>query len=72
MNNRTLFNQMEKIKKSNSKIAKALDIFERTQKIYERCLESTSYGYDKQERNSSYSSSISKKDYHANISTTTK
>jgi len=70
MNDNQLLNQVKNAKKSNPKIAKALDFFERTQEIYERSINAITPYYKPIQRGT-YSSSISKKDYHANISTTT-
>jgi len=70
MNDNQLLNQVKNAKKGNSKIVKALDFFERTQEIYERSINAITPYYKIIQRGT-YSSSISKKDYHANISTTT-
>ena len=70
MNDNQLFNQIKVIKKGNPKIARAFDLFERTQEIYERSIDAIT-PYYKPIHRGTYSSSISKKDYHANISTTT-
>jgi len=70
MNNNQLLNQIKNIKKGNTKSAKAFDFFERTQDIYERSISAIT-PYCRPIQKGTYSSSISKKDYHANISTTT-
>ncbi|MFH1946582.1 MAG: hypothetical protein ABIJ23_00265 [Candidatus Magasanikbacteria bacterium] len=70
MENAQLFGQIREAKENNPKIAKALDVFRHTQDIYERSMRAIS-PYQKFAQRGTYSSSISKKDYHANISTTT-
>lgn len=69
MNNDQLLQQVEELKK-NPKLSKAMDIFEHTQEIYEQSINAIT-PYRKPIQKGTYSSSISKKDYHANISTTT-
>lgn len=70
MNDEQLINQIRDTRKNNPKIAKAWDYFERTQEIYERSVNAMT-PYYRPIQKSTYSSTISKKDYHANISTTT-
>ena len=55
----------------NPKISKALEVFEHAQKTYEQAIDAIALGKRSQTKGT-YSSSISKKEYHANISTTTR
>ena len=57
--------------KDNPKIKKALEVFENAQKIYEQAIDAMTIK-QKQKYKGSYSSSISKKEYNANISTITR
>lgn len=61
---------MEEMKKRNPKIAEAFDVFERTEEVFDRTIEAVTPYYRPVQRGT-YSSAVSKKDYHANISTTT-
>jgi hypothetical protein len=67
MNKKKVFDQI-KDAKSNPKIAKALDIFERTQEIYEKSMHVIT-PYKIKMKMGTYSSSISTENYHANSST---
>lgn len=69
MNNDQLLQEVEELKK-NPKLSKAVDVFERTQEIYERTIKATTIN-QRPTQKGTYSSSISKKNYYANISTTT-
>ncbi|GMX58912.1 MAG: hypothetical protein MCSN_5660 [Candidatus Microsyncoccus archaeolyticus] len=68
--NNQLLKEVKKEKESNPKIAKVFDIFKRSQEIYEESMSATQV-YQKPVNRGTYSSSISEKDYYANISTTT-
>jgi len=68
MNNNQLLQRTEELKK-NHKLSKAMDVFERTQEIYERTIKATAV-YQRPIQKGTYSASISKKNYYANISTT--
>ena len=57
--------------KQNFKIKGAWEIFERAQKIYDKSMEAMKPKYSPKFKGN-YSSAISKKDYYANISTTTR
>ncbi len=70
MNDEALINKVNQLQKTNSRIASAMEIFRNAQKIYEESIE-TINPYRRTIVKGSYSSSISTKDYHANISTTT-
>lgn len=62
--------QLNKVRE-NPKIKKALEVFENAQKIYEQAIDAITIK-QKQKYKGSYSSSISKKEYNANISTITR
>jgi hypothetical protein len=65
-----LLGDVERVKKSDPKIARALEVFLRTQEVYEKALAATTWR--RSERSSgTYSSSMSEKDYRADISTVT-
>ncbi len=66
----TIQQQINEIKK-NPRIAKAMEVFERAQKIYEDSLTAIKIK-ERRKFSGTYSSTISKKDYYANISTTTR
>lgn len=70
MNNH--FQQQLKNVKENPKIKKALEVFEVAQKTYERAIEAMTIRQKTKQNKGSYSSSISKKEYYADISTTTR
>ena len=70
MNNQ--FQQQLKNTKENPKIKKALEVFEVAQKTYERAIEAMTIRQKTKQNKGSYSSSISKKEYYADISTTTR
>ena len=57
--------------KDNPKIKRALEVFEDAQRIYEQAIDAMTVK-QKPRYKGSYSSSLSKKDYYANISTTTR
>ena len=57
--------------KENPKIKGALELFERAQKVYDKSMQAITPKHNPKYKGS-YSSSISKKDYYANISTTTR
>lgn len=57
--------------KENPKIKGAFEVFERAQKIYDKSMKAMMPKYTPKFKGS-YSSSISEKDYYANISTTTR
>ncbi len=57
--------------KDNPKLNKAFDVFERSQKTYEQAVKAITVR-EKPRRSGSYSSSLSKKNYYANFSTTTR
>lgn len=69
MDDNQLLQQIKDLKK-NHKLSKAMDVFERTEKIYERTIKATTIR-QRPIQKGTYSSSVSKKDYYANISTTT-
>ena len=69
MNNDQLLQQVEELKK-NPKLSKVMDVFEHTQEIYERTIKATTIR-ERPVQKGTYSASISKKNYYANISTTT-
>ncbi len=62
--------QLENIKE-NPKIKGALEVFECAQKIYDKSMKAMTPKYIPKFKGS-YSSSISEKNYYANISTTTR
>jgi len=65
-----LLGDIERVKRSDPKIARALEVFLRTQEVYEKALAATTW--QRSERSSgTYSSSMSEKDYRADISTVT-
>jgi len=67
---RDLLDEIERVKRSDPKIARALEVFLRTQGVYEKALAATTWRMS--ERSSgTYSSSMSDKDYRADISTVT-
>lgn len=70
MNNH--FQQQLKNAKENPKIKKAMDVFEVAQKTYERAIEAMTIRQKTKQNKGSYSSSISKKEYYADFSTTTR
>jgi hypothetical protein len=70
MNNQ--FQQQIKDAKENPRIKKAWEVFEVAQKTYESAIEAMTIKQKSQRNKGSYSSSISKKEYYANISTTTR
>ena len=67
----TQFQQKLNSAKENPKIKKALEIFEIAQKTYEQAIDVMTIK-QKPKYRGSYSSSISKKEYYANISTITR
>ena len=69
MNNNQIFKKIEDLKK-DSKLSQALEIFERAEKIYNEAIRTTTI-QQKPIKKGTYSTSISTKDYYANISTTT-
>lgn len=70
MNNH--FQQQLKNAKENPKIKKAMDVFEVAQKTYERAIEAMTIRQRAKQNKGSYSSSLSKKEYYADFSTTTR
>jgi len=65
-----IFKKIEKIKKDGKGVSKAWEIFEASQQIYDQSMGTpmiANYHITK----GSYSSNLSKKEYYANISTTT-
>lgn len=69
MNNNQIFKKIEDLKK-DSKLSQVLEIFERAEKIYNETIKATTI-QQKPIKKGTYSASISRKDYYANISTTT-
>jgi len=69
MNDDQLLQQVENLKR-NPKLSKAMGIFEHAEKIYERTIKAVTVR-QRPIQKGTYSTSISKKDYYANISTTT-
>ncbi len=67
----TQFQQKLNSVKDNPKIKKALEVFEIAQKTYEQAIDAMTIK-QKPRYKGSYSSSISKKEYYANISTITR
>lgn len=67
----TQFQQKLNSVKDNPKIKKALEVFENAQKTYEQAIDAMTIK-QKPRYKGSYSSSLSKEEYYANISTTTK
>ena len=65
------YTQQLKEVRENPKIKKALEVFENAQKTYEQAIEAMTIK-QKPRYKGSYSSSLSEKDYYANISTTTR
>jgi hypothetical protein len=70
MNNN--FQKQLKNAKESPKIKKAMEVFEVAQKTYERALEAMTIKQRSKQNKGSYSSSISKKEYYADFSTTTR
>lgn len=67
----TQFQQKLDDLKDSPKIKDAMEVFENAQKTYELAIDAMTIK-QKPRYNGSYSSSISKKEYYANISTTTR
>ena len=67
----TQFQQKLNNIKDNPKIKRALEVFENAQKVYEQAIDAMTIK-QKPRYKGSYSSSVSEKDYYANISTTTR
>jgi len=67
---KTVLSQVEEMRKNNPKIAKAWDIFERAQKIYDKTMKPAYLVSKRHISKGTYSTSISKKEYHADVSTT--
>jgi len=67
---KNIIKEINQLEKANPKISKAWDIFEQTQKIYDQSINATVVMRLPVSKGT-YSSNISKKEYYANISTTT-
>ncbi|MFA5020527.1 MAG: hypothetical protein WC517_00465 [Patescibacteria group bacterium] len=67
----TQFQQKINNVRDNPKIKKAMDVFENAQKKYDQAIDAMTIK-QRNKYKGSYSSSLSKKDYYANISTSTR
>lgn len=68
---KNLLQEINQMQKNNLKISKAWEIFERSQKIYDQSVNAIVITRSPVSKGT-YSSNISKKEYYADISTTTK